>query len=60
MFVVFLLCLVRENQNNIIKLKQLSPNGKIPSGVLQGGANAIDKGMNLFGCVLRISCIENG
>jgi len=39
---------LKENQNNIIKLKQLSPNGKIPSGVLQGGANAIDKAISSF------------
>merc|ERR1719309_1581189 len=34
---------LKENQNNIIRLKQLSPNGQIPHGVLSGGAKEIEK-----------------
>jgi len=34
---------LKENQNNIVKLKQLSPNGQIPHGVLSGGSSAIEK-----------------
>ena len=39
---------LKENQNNIVRLKQLSPNGKIPSGVLSGGASAIEKAISSF------------
>merc|ERR1712176_6665 len=34
---------LKENQNNIIRLKQLSPNGQIPHGVLAGGTKEIEK-----------------
>jgi serine/threonine-protein phosphatase 2B catalytic subunit len=39
---------LKENQNNIVRLKQLSPNGKLPSGVLSGGATAIDQAISSF------------
>eukprot|EP01083_Nonionella_stella_P012200 34611_1 len=34
---------LKENQNNIVRLKQLSPNGQIPHGVLAGGSKEIEK-----------------
>eukprot|EP01084_Bolivina_argentea_P035555 65933_1 len=34
---------LKENQNNIVKLKQLSPNGQLPHGVLAGGSKEIEK-----------------
>jgi len=39
---------LKENQNKIVQLKQLSPNGKIPSGVLQGGQPAVEKALSSF------------
>ncbi|ETO26625.1 calcineurin A [Reticulomyxa filosa] len=40
--------LLKENQNNIVKLKQLSPNRQLPSGILQGGQAAIEKALSSF------------
>jgi len=40
--------LLQENQNNIVKLKQLSPNRQLPSGILQGGQAAIEKALSSF------------
>jgi len=34
---------LKENQNNIVRLKQLSPNGMVPHGVLSGGSKEIEK-----------------
>jgi len=39
---------LKENQDNIIKLKQLSPNGALPSGVLAGGAKSIELAISTF------------
>merc|ERR1712154_115128 len=39
---------LKENQDNIIKLKQLSPNGTLPSGVLAGGTKSIEKAISSF------------
>eukprot|EP01084_Bolivina_argentea_P008602 16098_1 len=39
---------LKENQDNIIKLKQLSPNGMLPSGVLAGGSKEIQKAISSF------------
>merc|ERR1711902_185444 len=39
---------LKENQDNIIKLKQLSPNGTLPSGILAGGAKSIEKAISSF------------
>ncbi|ETO04964.1 serine/threonine protein phosphatase [Reticulomyxa filosa] len=39
---------LKENQDNIVKLKQLSPRGHLPSGVLQGGQAAIEKALSSF------------
>jgi len=39
---------LQENQANIIKLKQLSPNGTLPSGVLAGGAKSIERAISTF------------
>jgi len=41
---------LQQNQDNIIKLKQLSPNGTLPSGVLSGGAKSIEKAISSFSC----------
>merc|ERR1712048_1397995 len=39
---------LKENQDNIIRLKQLSPSGKLPSGVLAGGSGSIEKAIGSF------------
>jgi len=39
---------LQENQENIIKLKQLSPNGHLPCGVLAGGRKSIEKAISSF------------
>jgi serine/threonine-protein phosphatase 2B catalytic subunit len=39
---------LKENQNNIIRLKQLSPNGQVPHGVLSGGSKEIEKVIRSF------------
>merc|ERR1712173_37414 len=39
---------LKENQDNIIKLKQLSPSGTLPSGVLAGGAKSIERAISTF------------
>ncbi|ETO35383.1 hypothetical protein RFI_01679, partial [Reticulomyxa filosa] len=39
---------LKENQNNIIQLKQLSPNRQLPAGILQGGQAAIEKALSSF------------
>eukprot|EP00483_Globobulimina_turgida_P006753 UN06764 len=39
---------LKENQDNIIKLKQLSPNGMLPSGVLAGGSKGIERALSSF------------
>merc|ERR1712242_604808 len=39
---------LKENQDNIIKLKQLSPSGTLPSGVLAGGAKSIERAISSF------------
>jgi len=39
---------LKENQEKIIKLKQLSPNGQIPHGILSGGTQAIEKAISSF------------
>jgi len=39
---------LKENQNNIVKLKQLSPNGQLPHGVLAGGSKEIEKVLASF------------
>merc|ERR1712083_14660 len=39
---------LKENQDNIIKLKQLSPNGHLPCGVLAGGAKSIEQAISSF------------
>jgi len=39
---------LKENQNNIVKLKQLSPNNKLPHGVLAGGSKEIEKVLESF------------
>jgi len=39
---------LKENQNNIVKLKQLSPNNKLPHGVLAGGSKEIEKVLASF------------
>merc|ERR1712032_1692730 len=39
---------LKENQDNIIRLKQLSPNGMLPSGVLAGGSGSIEKAIGSF------------
>jgi len=39
---------LQENQDNIIKLKQLSPNGHLPCGVLAGGRKSIEKAISSF------------
>lgn len=42
---------LKEHQMRIVQLKQLSPSGKMPSGILQGGSSAIEKGMSVCFCV---------
>mmetsp|Transcript_10078 Transcript_10078/g.12534 ORF Transcript_10078/g.12534 Transcript_10078/m.12534 type:complete len:110 (-) Transcript_10078:31-360(-) len=39
---------LKDNQNKIVKLKQLSPNKKLPSGLLQGGNSAIERALSSF------------
>ncbi|ETO32761.1 hypothetical protein RFI_04354 [Reticulomyxa filosa] len=39
---------LKENQNNIVQLKQLSPNRQLPAGILQGGQAAIEKALSSF------------
>eukprot|EP01083_Nonionella_stella_P283003 963185_1 len=39
---------LKENQNNIVKLKQLSPNGKLPAGILAGGTKEIERAISSF------------
>merc|ERR1712129_251385 len=39
---------LKENQDKIIRLKQLSPNGMLPSGVLAGGSGSIEKVIGSF------------
>ena len=39
---------LKENQDNIVRLKQLSPNGTLPSGVLAGGAKGIERAISSF------------
>merc|ERR550517_159497 len=39
---------LQQEQENIIKLKQLSPNGKVPNGVLAGGKDAIKSALKTF------------
>merc|ERR1712099_46966 len=39
---------LKENQDNIIRLKQLSPSGTLPSGILAGGAKSIEKAISSF------------
>jgi len=39
---------LKTNQDNIVKLKQLSPNGQLPHGVLSGGSKEIEKVLASF------------
>jgi len=39
---------LKENQQKIVQLKQLSPNGKIPLGVLAGGTSSIERAISSF------------
>jgi len=39
---------LKENQDNIIKLKQLSPSRTLPSGVLAGGKKSIEEAISTF------------
>jgi len=49
--------LIDENEN-IIKLKALSPSGRLPSGILSKGAEAIAKSLSAFGNVKKAD-LEN-
>jgi len=39
---------LKENQDNIVRLKQLSPSGTLPSGVLSGGSKSIELAISSF------------
>merc|ERR1711972_872118 len=39
---------LKENQDNIVRLKQLSPSGTLPSGVLAGGRKSIEEAISTF------------
>merc|ERR1711972_1086751 len=39
---------LKENQDNIVRLKQLSPSGTLPSGVLAGGSKSIELAISSF------------
>merc|ERR1739842_56045 len=39
---------LKENQDNIVKLKQMGPSGTLPSGVLAGGAKSIERAISSF------------
>merc|ERR1719195_1797016 len=39
---------LKTNQDNIVRLKQLSPNGQLPHGVLSGGSKEIEKVLASF------------
>merc|ERR1719411_1365014 len=49
---------LKENQNNIIRLKQLSPNGQIPHGVLSGGAKEIEKVIASFNSAKKADAVN--
>jgi len=49
---------LKENQNNIVKLKQLSPNGQLPHGVLAGGSKEIEKVLASFRSAKRADKIH--
>eukprot|EP00484_Ammonia_sp_Unknown_P027482 CAMPEP_0197031932 /NCGR_PEP_ID=MMETSP1384-20130603/10749_1 /TAXON_ID=29189 /ORGANISM="Ammonia sp." /LENGTH=544 /DNA_ID=CAMNT_0042461517 /DNA_START=121 /DNA_END=1755 /DNA_ORIENTATION=- len=51
---------LKENQNNIVKLKQLSPNGQIPHGVLSGGSQAIEKVIASFNSAKAADAVNEG
>merc|ERR1739842_211693 len=49
---------LKENQNNIVQLKQLSPNGMIPHGVLAGGSKEIDKVIASFSSAKKADAVN--
>merc|ERR1712173_88188 len=49
---------LKENQNNIVQLKQLSPNGMIPHGVLAGGSKEIEKVIASFNSARKADLVN--
>merc|ERR1712228_928097 len=49
---------LKENQNNIVQLKQLSPNGMIPHGVLAGGTKEIEKVIASFNSAKKADAVN--
>merc|ERR1712157_312258 len=49
---------LKENQNNIVQLKQLSPNGMIPHGVLAGGSKEIEKVIASFNSAKKADAVN--
>merc|ERR1712039_437573 len=49
---------LKENQNNIVQLKQLSPNGMLPHGVLAGGTKEIEKVIASFNSAKKADLVN--
>merc|ERR1719229_1706314 len=49
---------LKEKQNNIVQLKQLSPNGMIPHGVLAGGTKEIEKVIASFNSAKKADAVN--